>query len=171
VQVFRHAVGLLFRLSSLLSRPLEVHEARRRGGGKVESVLCFPKQHRAGMLRTAPEKTSERISRNALLCCLTSIVMLLLILRAFAADKQKDEDTLRKANLLLQDMLNSKDISPTVLSKADCVLNLPGVKKFGFGVGGSGGRGPLLSRSGKTSTASAPRLRCLRSAAPALVCR
>jgi SH3 domain-containing YSC84-like protein 1 len=101
------------------------------------------------MLRTAPEKTSERITRNALLCCLTSIVMLLLILAAFAADKQKDEDTLRKANLLLQDMLNSKDISPTVLSKADCVLILPGVKKFGFGVGGSGGRGPLLCRSGQ----------------------
>ena len=101
------------------------------------------------MLRTAPEKTSERITRNALLCCLTSIVMLLLILPAFAADKQKDEDTLRKANLLLQDMLNSKDISPTVLSKADCVLILPGVKKFGFGVGGSGGRGPLLWRSGQ----------------------
>jgi SH3 domain-containing YSC84-like protein 1 len=101
------------------------------------------------MLRTAPEKTSERITRNALLCCLTSIVMLLLILPAFAADKQKDEDTLRKANVLLQDMLNSKDISPTVLSKADCVLILPGVKKFGFGVGGSGGRGPLLCRSGQ----------------------
>jgi SH3 domain-containing YSC84-like protein 1 len=101
------------------------------------------------MLRTAPEKTSERITRNALLCCLTSIVMLLLILPAFAADKQKDEDTLRKANLLLQDMLNSQDISPTVLSKADCVLILPGVKKFGFGVGGSGGRGPLLCRSGQ----------------------
>src|SRR4029077_20289227 len=96
------------------------------------------------MLRTAPEKTSERITRNALLCCLTSIEMLLLILPAFAADKQKDEDTLRKANLLLQDMLNSQDISPTVLSKADCVLILPGVKKFGFGVGGSGGGGPLL---------------------------
>jgi len=101
------------------------------------------------MLRTAFGKTSERITRNALLCCLTSIVMLLLILPAFAADKQKDEDTLRKANLLLQDMLNSKDISPTGLSKADCVLILPGVKKFGFGVGGSGGRGPLLCRSGQ----------------------
>jgi lipid-binding SYLF domain-containing protein len=75
--------------------------------------------------------------------------MLLLILPSFAADKQKDEDTLRNANLLLQDMLNSKDISPTVLSKADCVLILPGVKKFGFGVGGSGGRGPLLCRSGQ----------------------
>jgi lipid-binding SYLF domain-containing protein len=73
----------------------------------------------------------------------------MLILPVFAADKQKDEDTLRRANLLLQDMLNSKDISPTALSKASCVLILPGVKKFGFGIGGSGGRGPLLCRTGQ----------------------
>jgi len=75
--------------------------------------------------------------------------MVLLILPAFAADKQKDEETLRRANLVLQDMLNSKDISRDVLSKADCVLILPDVKKFGFGVGGSGGRGPLLCRRGE----------------------
>jgi SH3 domain-containing YSC84-like protein 1 len=75
--------------------------------------------------------------------------MLLLILPVFAGDKQKDEDTLRRADLVLQDMLNSNNISQTLLSKADCLLILPGVKKFGFGVGGSGGRGPLLCRSGQ----------------------
>jgi lipid-binding SYLF domain-containing protein len=75
--------------------------------------------------------------------------MMLLIPHVFAADKQKDEDTLRRANLVLQDMLNSHDISLSALSKADCVLILPDVKKFGFGVGGSGGRGPLLCRSGQ----------------------
>ncbi|HEX4542707.1 MAG TPA: lipid-binding SYLF domain-containing protein [Candidatus Acidoferrum sp.] len=96
---------------------------------------------------TDSDKTSKRITRRALLCFFTFIVML--ILPVFAADKQKDEDTLRRANLLLQDMLNSKDISPTLLSKASCVLLLPGVKKFGFGVGGSGGRGPLLCRTGQ----------------------
>ena len=70
------------------------------------------------------------------------------ILPLFAANKQKDEETLSHANLVLQDMLNSKDISPEALDKADCVLILPDVKKFGFGVGGSGGRGPLLCRGG-----------------------
>ena len=100
------------------------------------------------MQRTASEKMSKRITRKALPCFLTSIV-LLLILPVFAADKQKDEDTLRQANLVLQGFLNSKDISPASLSKANCVLILPGVKKFGFGVGGSGGRGPLLCRSGQ----------------------
>jgi lipid-binding SYLF domain-containing protein len=97
------------------------------------------------MLLTDPDKTNERITR--MLCGFTFIVML--ILPAFAADKEKDEATLRSANLVLQDMLNSKDISPSVLSKAYCVLILPNVKKFGFGVGGSGGRGPLLCRTGQ----------------------
>ena len=100
------------------------------------------------MLRTASEKTSERINRKAFFCFFTSIV-LLMILPVFAGDKEKDEDTLRQANLVLQGFLNSKEISSASLLKANCVLILPGVKKFGFGVGGSGGRGPLLCRRGQ----------------------
>jgi len=102
------------------------------------------------MLRTESKKTNECIAMKALLCSLTAIVVaLLLILPAFGADKKKDEETLRRANIVLQDMLNSKEISPEALSKADCVLILPNVKKFGLGVGGMGGRGPLLCRSGQ----------------------
>jgi lipid-binding SYLF domain-containing protein len=93
------------------------------------------------MLPSTSEKPSLRIVNIA-------VVFLLLLNPAFAADKQKDEDTLRNANMVLQDMLNSNSISPALLSKADCVLILPSVKKFGFGVGGSGGRGPLLCRGG-----------------------
>ena len=93
---------------------------------------------------------SKRAIEKAFFCYFTSILaVLLLILSAFAADKEKDEETLRHANLVLQDMLSSKDISPEVLSKADCVLILPDVKKFGFGVAGSGGRGPMLCRTGE----------------------
>jgi lipid-binding SYLF domain-containing protein len=87
--------------------------------------------------------------RNAALYLTSIVVVVLLTLPAIAADKEKDEETLRRANLVLQDMLNSKDISPELLSKADCVVILPEVKKFGFGVGGSGGRGPLLCRTGQ----------------------
>lgn len=101
------------------------------------------------MLRTKSQRKNERFTGKSLLCSFTAIAVVLLpILTAFAASKQKDEETLRHANLVLQDMLNSKDISPEVLAKADCVLILPDVKKFGFGIGGSGGRGPLLCRSG-----------------------
>jgi SH3 domain-containing YSC84-like protein 1 len=101
------------------------------------------------MLRTESKKTNECFTGKALLWSLTAIVAVLLpILAAFAASKEKDQETLRHANLVLQEMLNSKEISPEVLSKADCVLILPDVKKFGLGVGGMGGRGPLLCRSG-----------------------
>lgn len=97
-----------------------------------------------------PEKTTQKIAWITFSALIASTIVLLGLIPAFAADKQKDEETLRNANLLLQDMLNSKDISPDALSKANCVLILPGVKKFGFGVGGSGGRGPLLCRRGET---------------------
>jgi lipid-binding SYLF domain-containing protein len=76
-------------------------------------------------------------------------MMVLLILPALAADKEKDEDTLKQAAIVLGDMLNDKNISLDALAKADCVMVLPGVKKFGFGVGGSGGRGPMLCRTGQ----------------------
>jgi lipid-binding SYLF domain-containing protein len=100
------------------------------------------------MLRTAYEKKSERSTRKALPCFVIAIV-LLMIMPVSAGDKKKDEDTLREANLVLQGFLNSDKISLTSLSKADCMLILPNVKKFGFGIGGSGGRGPLLCRSGQ----------------------
>jgi SH3 domain-containing YSC84-like protein 1 len=100
------------------------------------------------MLRNASEKTNMRIARKVLPCLLTFIV-LLMTLPVFAGDKEKDEDTFRQANLVLQGFLDDKSISPDVLSKANCVLILPNVKKFGIGIGGSGGRGPLLCRHGK----------------------
>lgn len=52
---------------------------------------------------------------------------LLVIPPVFAADKAKDEETLRNANLVLQDMVNGNTISPTLLAQAKCVLILPGV--------------------------------------------
>jgi len=96
---------------------------------------------------TSSEEVKGCPTRRIIAGSLVSILVMLL--PAIAADKQKDEDTLRQANVVLQDMLNSNDISQTALSKTDCVLIIPGMKKFGFGIGGSGGRGPLLCRSGQ----------------------
>ncbi len=100
------------------------------------------------MLRNTSETISPPTIGKAVPCFLTFTAVLLLTLPMFAADKQKDEDTLRQANLVLQGLIDSKSIPPNLLSTADCVLILPNVKKFGFGVGGSGGRGPLLCRGG-----------------------
>jgi lipid-binding SYLF domain-containing protein len=76
-------------------------------------------------------------------------LVILLILPAWAGDKEKDEETLKNAAAVLQEMLNDKNIPSGVIAKADCVIVLPNVKKFGVGVGGSGGRGPMSCRAGK----------------------
>ena len=73
---------------------------------------------------------------------------------AKADDKAKDEDTLTKARELLSDMLSSDKVPADVLASADCVIVMPSVKKFGFVVGGSGGRGPMICRKGKDFTGS-----------------
>jgi SH3 domain-containing YSC84-like protein 1 len=101
------------------------------------------------MPRGTSGKMNEQIVTRALRVCLSCTVTLLLVPLVFAGDKQKDEDTLQRANIVLNDMLNDKNIPPDLLAKADCVMILPSVKKVGFGIGGSGGRGPLLCRSGQ----------------------
>src|SRR5580704_17672015 len=101
------------------------------------------------MLQTVSERTREVITKKGARCLLTSITALALLVPVYAADQQKDEDTLQQANIVLNDMLTDKNIPQDLLSKADCVMVLPNVKKFGIGIGGSGGRGPLLCRGGQ----------------------
>ena len=80
---------------------------------------------------------------------LTSLVLVLLTLSAWGADKEDDEETLRNAAAVLQAMLSDKSISSSLIAKADCIVVLPSVKKAAFLVGGSGGRGPMSCRGGK----------------------
>jgi lipid-binding SYLF domain-containing protein len=84
------------------------------------------------------------------------LIALLLAISASAADKSKDEETLRNANTVLQAMLNANSVPADVLTKAECVIVMPGVKKFGFGIGGTGGRGPMLCKTGRNGRWSAP---------------
>jgi len=67
----------------------------------------------------------------------------------FAGDKEKDEETFKNAVTVLDGMLTSNAVPANVLGKADCVIVLPNVKKVGFVVGGSGGRGAMTCRTGK----------------------
>jgi len=80
---------------------------------------------------------------------IASIFIALFTQPVLGADKSKDEETLRNAATVLQGMVDSKDVPQDVLARADCVIVLPSVKKFGFGIGGSGGRGPMTCREGK----------------------
>ena len=69
-------------------------------------------------------------------------------LPGLADDKQKDEETFKNATAVLDGMLTEKTVPAEVLGKADCVIVLPNVKKAGFVVGGSGGRGAMTCRTG-----------------------
>jgi lipid-binding SYLF domain-containing protein len=80
---------------------------------------------------------------------LISAIVILLALPVWGASKQSDEETLRNATTVLQAMLGSKDVPASVIGKADCIIVLPSVKKFAFGVGGTGGRGPMSCHEGK----------------------
>ena len=80
---------------------------------------------------------------------LAALLAVSFILPVLGADKSKDDDTLKNAATVLDSMLSGNNIPPDVLARADCVIVLPSVKKFGFGIGGSGGRGPMSCRQGK----------------------
>src|SRR5580704_8737228 len=88
-------------------------------------------------------------SKKPVFYLLTSLLLVFTSLPIWAADKTKDEETIRNATTVSEAMLGSKDVPASVIAKADCVIILPSVKKFAVGIGGSGGRGPMSCREGK----------------------
>ncbi len=68
---------------------------------------------------------------------------------ARADNKQTDENRLQNAGEVMKEILNiPDDIPQSLIDKADCVIVIPSVIKFAFGVGGSYGRGAMTCRSG-----------------------
>jgi lipid-binding SYLF domain-containing protein len=66
-----------------------------------------------------------------------------------ADDKQKDEDRLQNAGVVVKEIMDiPEDIPQNVIDKADCVIVIPSVLKAAFIVGGSYGRGAMSCRSG-----------------------
>lgn len=96
------------------------------------------------------------ISKKSMCIWLASICVIALALPVWAGSKEKDEETLKNATNVLQKMLGDQNIPSDVIAKANCVIVLPNVKKFGFGIGGSGGRGPMVCRINSTGRWSAP---------------
>ena len=80
---------------------------------------------------------------------LVTTLLLIAGLRAWGADNTKDEETLKNANGVIKAMLASKAIPRSLLLTADCIVVLPGVRKFAVGIGKSAGHGPLTCRKGK----------------------
>lgn len=99
---------------------------------------------------TAPENAILGSTRNACFPLLASVLLVVFAVQVWGGNKTKDEDTLINATGVLQGMLSDKNISREVMGKAECIVILPEVKRVGLVVGGSGGRGPMLCRTGAT---------------------
>jgi lipid-binding SYLF domain-containing protein len=98
--------------------------------------------------------------------CLAVVVLSSLSLFAEKKDAH-EEDRLRASGEALQEILNMpENIPPELLNKAECVVIIPGTKKFAIGVGGSYGRGAMSCRTGANYTGpwSAPALYALEGA-------
>jgi lipid-binding SYLF domain-containing protein len=93
-------------------------------------------------------------------------VVLLLVCSGLFAD-QREEDRVRACGEVLQEVLDvPENIPPDLLNKAECVVVIPGTKKFAIGLGGSFGRGAMSCRTGAEFTGpwSAPALYALEGA-------
>jgi SH3 domain-containing YSC84-like protein 1 len=68
---------------------------------------------------------------------------------ARADNKDTDQNRLQNAGEVMKEILNiPDDIPQNLIDKADCVIVIPSVIKFAFGIGGSYGRGAMTCRSG-----------------------
>jgi len=101
------------------------------------------------MLHPEPHQSQATARKGYCRQLLIPVFLIALVAPAWGGDKSKDEETLKNATKVLSDMLTSDKIPADTLAGADCVIVLPNVKKFGFGIGGSGGRGPMSCRGGK----------------------
>jgi lipid-binding SYLF domain-containing protein len=81
-------------------------------------------------------------------------VALFVLCISFAANalgQKKEEERLKESQNVLQEILAmpEKGIPRDLLNKAECVVVFPSVKKAGFGVGASYGRGAIVCRTGE----------------------
>lgn len=85
--------------------------------------------------------------------CAVILMMGLLPLASFASKGEREKKRLEDAGNVLKEILDiPDDIPKDLLDRAECVIVLPGVKKFAIGIGGSFGRGAMTCRSGANFT-------------------
>lgn len=81
------------------------------------------------------------------------ILVLCVASSAFAAKGDKEKERVESAGTVLKEIVDIPDNIPQdLLDRAECVVVLPGVKKFAIGIGGSFGRGIMICRSGQNFT-------------------
>jgi SH3 domain-containing YSC84-like protein 1 len=80
---------------------------------------------------------------------LTMVVLCLITSIAVAEDNAKEQERVQESGNVMKDLVNSSSGVPIgLLNKAECVIILPSVKKAGFVVGASYGRGVMTCRGG-----------------------
>ena len=85
----------------------------------------------------------------------------------FAADESREQKRLSSCGQVFKEIMDIPDgIPKDLLNKAECVIVIPSVVKFAFGVGGDFGRGAITCRTGEHFTGrwSAPALFALEGA-------
>jgi len=83
---------------------------------------------------------------------IVGLLSLILVAPVLSAASDEEERIANGAEVL-QEILNIPDGLPKdLLHKAECVVVLPSVKKFAFGVGGSYGKGMMVCRTGSGFT-------------------
>jgi lipid-binding SYLF domain-containing protein len=95
------------------------------------------------------------------------IFSILLACPAFAADQTREQKRLEACGQVFKEIMDIPDgIPKDLLNKAECVIVIPSVIKFAFGVGGDFGRGAITCRTGQHFTGhwSAPALFALEGA-------
>lgn len=101
--------------------------------------------------------------RNVLVCIMT----VLLACSAFASEETREQKRLQACGQVFKQIMDIPDgIPKELLNKAECVIVIPTVVKFAFGVGGDFGRGAITCRTGQHFTGhwSAPALFALEGA-------
>jgi lipid-binding SYLF domain-containing protein len=95
------------------------------------------------------------------------ILSILLACPAFAADQTREQKRLAACGQVFKEIMDIPDgIPKDLINKAECVIVIPSVLKFAFGVGGDFGRGAITCRTGQHFTGhwSAPALFALEGA-------
>ena len=99
-------------------------------------------------------------------CCVIAICILLAS-PAFPASETREQKRIAACGQVFKEILDIPDgIPKDLLNKAECVIVIPTVLKFAFGVGGDFGRGAITCRTGQHFTGrwSAPALFALEGA-------
>jgi len=96
-----------------------------------------------------------------------SVMTIFLACPSFASEQTREQKRLSACGQVFKEVMDIPDgIPKDLLNKAECVIVIPSVLKFAFGVGGDFGRGAITCRTGQHFTGkwSAPALFALEGA-------